>query len=192
MPASIWSEPFTTWQEVFGRNSATSFFAINPNLSEPHPFLSFGSWVGTDRDGNPNITPATSKDAAEQVRQSILRYYHECCRRMLGLASFPCRHVPEIKRDLDRLMRRFPATRAFREVDQPSELYRRKLRVMMWRLDQTVNRARGAYRLPEEFTRDLRQLERLLAHHPSSSNLQTWSPQASCGFAGFWLSWRKP
>ncbi len=139
----------------------------DPNLSEPRPFLSFGSWVGTDRDGNPNVTPATSKDAAEEVRQSILRYYHEGCRRMLGLASFPCRHVPEIKRDLDRLMRRFPATRAFRKVDQPSELYRRKLRVMMWRLDQTVNRARGAYRLPEEFTRDLRQLERLLEHHPS-------------------------
>ena len=151
----------------FWEKFCDELFRYDPNLSEPHPFLSFGSWVGTDRDGNPNVTPATSKDAAAEVRQSILRYYHERCRRMLGLASFPCRHVPEIERDLDRLMRRFPATRAFREVDQPSELYRRKLRVMMWRLEQTVNRAHGAYRLPEEFTRDLRQLERLLAHHPS-------------------------
>ena len=139
----------------------------DPDLPEPHPFLSFGSWVGTDRDGNPNVTPATSKEAAEEVRKSILRYYHEGCRRMLGLASFPCRDVPEIKHDLERLMRRFPATRAFRDVDQPSELYRRKLRVMMWRLDQTVHRARGAYELPEDFTADLRRLEGLLAHHPS-------------------------
>ena len=151
----------------FWEKFCDELFRYDPNLSEPHPFLSFGSWVGTDRDGNPNVTPATSKDAAAEVRQSILRYYHERCRRMLGLASFPCRHVPEIERDLDRLMRRFPATRAFRQVDQPSELYRRKLRVMMWRLEQTVIRAHGAYRLPEEFTRDLRQLERLLAHHPS-------------------------
>jgi phosphoenolpyruvate carboxylase len=139
----------------------------DPDLPEPRPFLSFGSWVGTDRDGNPNITPATSKEAAAQVRRSILRHYHERCRRMLGLGSFPCLQVPEIKRDLERLMRRFPATRAFREVDQPSELYRRKLRVMMWRLEQTVNRACGAYELPEEFSSDLQQLERLLAHHPS-------------------------
>ena len=151
----------------FWEKFCDELFRYDPSLSEPHPFLSFGSWVGTDRDGNPNVTPATSEDAAAEVRQSILRYYHECCRRMLGLASFPCRHVPQIKRDLERLMRRFPATRAFRKVDQPSELYRRKLRVMMWRLDQTLKRARGAYRLPEEFTGDLRQLERLLAHHSS-------------------------
>jgi phosphoenolpyruvate carboxylase len=139
----------------------------DPALPEPRPFLSFGSWVGTDRDGNPNITPATSKAAAEEVRRSILRYYHGYCRRLLDLFSFPCRHVPEIQRDLEQLMRRFPATRAFRNMDQPSEFYRRKLRVMMWRLEQTANRARGAYRLPEEFTSDLRQLERLLQRHPS-------------------------
>ena len=151
----------------FWEKFCDELYRYDPNIPEPHPFLRFGSWVGTDRDGNPNVTPATSKEAAEEVRRSILRYYRERCRRMLGLVSFPCRRVPEIERDLAQLMRCFPAIRAFRKVDQPSELYRRKLRVMMWRLDQTVDRARGAYRLPEEFTRDLRQIERLLARHPS-------------------------
>jgi len=143
---------------------------FDAKIPAPEPFLSFDSWVGTDRDGNPNITPATSLDAAEQVRQSILRYYHERCQRMLGLVSFPCQDFPlvrRIRRELERDMRRFPATRAFGKVDQPSELYRRKLRVMMWKLERTASRARGAYARPQELTRDLAQLEQLLAAHPS-------------------------
>jgi phosphoenolpyruvate carboxylase len=148
-----------------------------PRLPEPVPFLSFGSWVGTDRDGNPFVTPETSLDAAEQVRLSILRYYHQACLRMLGWASFPCRNhraatsTPRdceqaLRREIDRDMRRFPATRAFAAMDQPSELYRRKLRIIMWRLERTVERTGGAY-TPQEFTSELRKLEELLAAYPS-------------------------
>jgi phosphoenolpyruvate carboxylase len=64
-------------------------------------------------------------------------------------------------------MRRFPATRAFAAVDQPSELYRRKLRIMMWRLERTEERAPGAYGAPEEFTRELGKLEEMLIAYPS-------------------------
>lgn len=149
-----------------------------PTLTEPAPFLTFGSWVGTDRDGNPFVTPATSLDAAEQVRLSILHYYHEACQRMLSWASFPCRECgsesaksaragQELRREIERDMRRFPATRAFAAIDQPSELYRRKLRIMMWRLQRTSERAAGAYAAPEEFTRELRKLADLLTDYPS-------------------------
>jgi phosphoenolpyruvate carboxylase len=141
-----------------------------PGLPEPAPFLSFGSWVGTDRDGNPNITAKTSLEAAEQVRRSILLYYRQVCERLLGLVSFPCRRAAlarRIQQELDRDMRRFPATRAFQNVDQPGELYRRKLRIMIWRLEQTSERARGAYSTPDEFVGDARDLEGLLAKHPS-------------------------
>jgi phosphoenolpyruvate carboxylase len=141
-----------------------------PRLAKPAPFLSFGSWVGTDRDGNPFVTPETSLDAAEQVRVSILRYYHNACRRMLGWASFPCRNrrlESAMRREIDRDMRRFPATRAFAAIDQPSELYRRKLRIMMWRLERTEERTPGAYAAPEEFTLELGKLEEMLIAYPS-------------------------
>lgn len=141
-----------------------------PSRKLPAPFIGFGSWVGADRDGNPNVTPHTSLDAAECQRQSILRFYRDSCDQMLALLPFPCRRAAlaaEIHRDIERDMRRFPATRAFQALDQPHELYRRKLRVMIWRLEQTAHGARGAYPAPEEFVHDLQTLERLLTRHPS-------------------------
>ncbi|MFB3921274.1 MAG: phosphoenolpyruvate carboxylase [Terriglobia bacterium] len=141
-----------------------------PGQTPPEPFLAFGSWVGADRDGNPSVTPETSLDAAAQLRRSILRYYRATCERLLGLISFPCQNgatARRLRRDLEHEMRRFPATRAFQEIDQPHELYRRKLRVMIWRLERTAERAEGAYASPEEFARDVKLLEELLATHPS-------------------------
>jgi len=154
----------------FWEKFCAEMFRRYPRLPEPVPFLSFGSWVGTDRDGNPFVTPETSLDAAEKVRLSILRYYHEACRRMLGWASFPCRNLSfesALRVEINRDMRYFPPTRAFAAIDQPSELYRRKLRIMMWRLERTMERAPGAYTAPEEFTRELSKLTDLLAAYPS-------------------------
>jgi phosphoenolpyruvate carboxylase len=141
-----------------------------PKLTPPSPFLRFGSWVGTDRDGNPSVTPETSLEAAARLRQSILHYYRQVCDRLLGIVSFPSKgRSPErrLRRELEREMHRFPPTRAFLEVDQPHELYRRKLRVMIWRLDQTIADAPGAYAGAEEFARDLASVERHLVEHRS-------------------------
>lgn len=141
-----------------------------PRTAPPAPFLHFGSWVGTDRDGNPAVTPQTSLEAAERLRESVLTYYRETCDRLLRLVAFPCRRralAESFRRDLARDMRRFPQTRLFRNVDQPHEFYRRKLRVMIWRLERTAERARGGYANAREFERDAALLERLLAEHPS-------------------------
>lgn len=142
----------------------------NRRIPPPRPFLAFGSWVGVDRDGNPNVTPETSLEAAAALRRSVLGYYRERCRRLLGVVSFSCRR-PElerrIRRELDRDMRRYPATRAFARIDQPSELYRRKLRVMMWRLAETEAGGRGGYSGADEFARDVALLEESLREQPS-------------------------
>jgi phosphoenolpyruvate carboxylase len=135
-----------------------------------HPFLRFGSWVGADRDGNPNITPEISLRAAAALRHSILGYYRQACQRLLGIVSFPASGRTQgrkLRRDLARDMQRFPATRAFEEVDQPSEIARRKVRVILWRLEQTDARARAAYAGADELVRDLAELEDAVRERPS-------------------------
>ncbi|MDE3181267.1 MAG: phosphoenolpyruvate carboxylase [Acidobacteriota bacterium] len=141
-----------------------------PTIQEPRPFFAFGSWVGTDRDGNPNVTRETSLAAAEAHRQSILRFYLRTCNHLLALVSFPCRDgakARKIEQDVAGLINRFPATRVFEDADQPKEYYRRKLRIMIWRLERTLERADGQYDSPAELVRDARMLEDLVAGHPS-------------------------
>ena len=155
---------------VFWEKFSDQLARLGAAPNETKPFLRFGSWVGTDRDGNPNVTPRTSLRAAEHLRRSILEHYLKSLRQMLGVVSFPTTSPAIeklIRRDLARTERRFPATRAFRALDQPNEYYRRKIRVMMWRLEQTAQRERGAYTDPRELERDAGILEELLAKHPS-------------------------
>jgi phosphoenolpyruvate carboxylase len=155
---------------VFWEKFCDELARLDPRAKEAQPFLRFGSWVGTDRDGNPNVTPAISRRAAEHLRHSILNYYLKCLRQMLGVISFPpVRTTVEkhIRRDLERSMRRFPATREFQKLDQPNEYYRRKIRIMMWRLERTAEGHRGAYADAREFEEDARTLETLLSGHPS-------------------------
>ena len=76
---------------VFWERFREELARFDPRLPPPAPFLRFGSWVGSDRDGNPFVTPATSLEAAERLRQSILGYYRGVCERLLGVAAFPCR-----------------------------------------------------------------------------------------------------
>jgi phosphoenolpyruvate carboxylase len=48
------------------------------------PFLSFGSWVGGDRDGNPFVTPAVTEETLATMRDAALAV-HEA--RLLELAG---------------------------------------------------------------------------------------------------------
>src|SRR4029077_8960692 len=81
----------------------------------------------------------------------------------------PCtKRAPEraLQRSLNADFGNWPDLRALGDLDQPRELFRRKLRVMMARLEQTSRRAPGAHRGPDEFVRDAKLLEESVRHLP--------------------------
>lgn len=154
---TIYDLASSLWEKVSAELERSKF-----RIAKPEAFVRFGSWVGGDRDGNPSITPDFSLHAAEEVRRSVIWYYRRSAERLLSVLSFPCPKpgaLLGLRRSLERDLERFPDLLSVEAADQPRELFRHKLRVMLARLDRTAERAAGSYSRAVEFHEDTRLLE---------------------------------
>ncbi|MGB8968546.1 MAG: phosphoenolpyruvate carboxylase, partial [Candidatus Sulfotelmatobacter sp.] len=68
---------FETLPRIYAEvaESMRDVYGIALDVAELPNLLSFGSWIGGDRDGNPLVKPECLKDAIEQARTMILREY---------------------------------------------------------------------------------------------------------------------
>ncbi|HEX9627996.1 MAG TPA: phosphoenolpyruvate carboxylase [Acidiferrobacterales bacterium] len=108
-------------------------------------FLRFGSWIGGDRDGNPNVTPETTALAVGMHAEEILQEY---IRRVHSL-SYLLTYSMRMARPSQELLESLGADERLRDVafgDKPeqffTEPYRRKLYFMRHRLERTLKRVR--------------------------------------------------
>jgi phosphoenolpyruvate carboxylase len=135
------------------------------------PLLSFGSWIGGDRDGNPNVTPQMTAQTLELMKDACLQH-HEA--RIMALASritlsSRVSGEPEQLRTLlDELERRFPEVAAQARGRTPEEPYRRLFKLLAARLRATRKGWDGRYRRPEELLADLRVAEGALRAQSAS------------------------
>ena len=61
-----------------------------PTLERKRPFLTFASWVGGDRDGNPSVTPDVSRTTMQWHTCVVMDFYErECAKLVEGLSPTP-------------------------------------------------------------------------------------------------------
>jgi phosphoenolpyruvate carboxylase len=130
------------------------------------PLLGFGSWIGGDRDGNPHVTPATTIEALDLMREQCLRFLESRVELIAGRLSLSDR-VAGPPQGLEPILqfgtRHFPELAARLEALNPEEPYRRALTFVRERVRATARDALPeGYAEPAELLADLRLVEQSL------------------------------
>jgi len=129
--------------------------------------LSFGSWVGGDRDGNPFVTARLSIQTVEAQHPLILRHYLRkvaALRRQLSHSDRLCASSSELRDEIqDEITYGLFLDRPTESIES-HEVYRRFLRMIEFRLRQTLRRQIDGFRTPGEFLKLLRILDRSLRY----------------------------
>jgi phosphoenolpyruvate carboxylase len=129
------------------------------------PLLTFGSWMGGDRDGNPNVTPAVTAEALEMMRSACLHLLEariELLAQRVSLSDRLVDRSPEIEAALERLAASCPDEAARLERRNPEEPYRRYFSLLAARVRATREDVDGGYASPAELLADLRTAENAL------------------------------
>jgi phosphoenolpyruvate carboxylase len=129
------------------------------------PFLRFGSWVGGDRDGNPNVTAAVTREAAVIQAEHALRGLEAACGRIgRALTVYEDSAPPALRRALAAASAEHPELLAEISARSPGEPYRAYLLYAAERLAATRTRNLDlAYGGAADFLADLRIVQSSLA-----------------------------
>ncbi len=122
-------------------------------------YLRWGSWVGGDRDGNPNVTAEVTTAAMVIQGEHVLRGLEAVTRRVarsLSASAASTRPSERLLASLERDEEDLPEAAAEIRTRAPDEPHRRKLALAAERLAATRDQRLGAYLSPEVFLADLR------------------------------------
>ena len=148
--------------------AAVEVFGADVHPGKIPTVLRFGSWVGGDMDGNPNVGPDTVLDTlAEQRRQVIINYRREVGRlnRLLSQTEGRIGVTTAIKERIADYRRRMPDVDGqipARHVEMP---YRVLLCFVDARLRGTLEEHRAGYETAEQFIGDLDLIIESLEQH---------------------------
>jgi phosphoenolpyruvate carboxylase len=117
-----------------------SFPAMKPPSNN---FCKFGSWVGSDRDGNPSVTPQITWQTACYQRSLVLEKYIHSVHRLKDLLSLSLHWsdvLPELLESLEQDQLQMPVIYDQLAIRYRQEPYRLKLAYIQKRLENTRDR----------------------------------------------------
>jgi phosphoenolpyruvate carboxylase len=140
--------------------------------------VTFGSWIGGDRDGNPYVTPAYTRLALEMAKEAILNHYVKATEDLVRQLS-PSEHQIPISAALNQALERYGAAvsvnDAKADMRSPDELYRRfvvfMLRRLLYARDEPLHT--DAYSSADQYRADLLVIRQSLAENRGERLAQT-------------------
>ena len=130
-------------------------------------FFHPGSWIGTDRDGNPNVTARVSRQVSEKFRVHMLETLADACYdtgKNLTLDATSTRPTEELMNLWSHQVEMSEKITHDAQVVSASEMHRAVMIVMSNRLRATIVRTADImYRDADEFVADLKVVQRSLA-----------------------------
>lgn len=137
-------------------------------------FIHFGSWIGGDRDGNPNVTPEVTLQTLEMQRELVLKKYDKA---IVDLMKRFSQSSDRIKINERFISRTIEAEEKFLTGDEKwpvkSEVYRRRFAVILKRLRE-VGKSKLGYKNPEELLEDLLDIQKNAeSYFPAYKKLKT-------------------
>ena len=129
------------------------------------PFLTFGTWVGGDRDGNPNVTPSLTREALGILRATALDLLDQPLIELAGRLSLSTHVAGDAPGLVDLLLEYgdwFPELAADLRHRNADELYRQAVTLMRERVRAARRGAAHGYVRATELLADLRVIEQSL------------------------------
>ncbi|MFZ7944242.1 MULTISPECIES: phosphoenolpyruvate carboxylase [Bacillaceae] len=145
-----------------------------PNTSWEVPnFLRFGSWIGGDRDGNPNVTHDVTWETLERQRRLVLKKYKNVLVDLMKRYSHSTTRV-EVSDELLSYLEEKEELFLTEEKKWPikTEVYRRVFALIIERIRQ-VGKSDLGYQSADELLADLFMIDNSLKqHHPTAHELK--------------------
>ncbi|MBI1249768.1 phosphoenolpyruvate carboxylase [bacterium] len=141
---------------------------------EIKPFLTFGSWIGGDRDGHPFVTAKVTQATLGLLRRTALERHLAYCRELKKTIVTSDRQAAvsdEIREKLNAASSKWEEFRQRLEGVSPSEVYRCYLKMIEFRLEVSLGMTsvegaeQAIYHQPDQLTEEVELLRESMLEH---------------------------